>query len=128
MSEELPFSPEEPFAVVCFNNAMCAVNVYTREIITSYKFKECATSQWSAFLAAELDCAELNCKESSVNAPPNADQLAAITAFANKCGGNWKARLRELWNHAAAPFELQCMRDSRGPLWLAVFNLEPDQS
>lgn len=55
--------------------------------------------------------------------PLTADQLAALQDFARKNGRCWKSALRGAWQFDGTNAELQHMRNTHGPRWLAGFKL-----
>lgn len=58
---------------------------------------------------------------------PTPEQLAALIAFANKHGKEWKDRLLDGWRHSDYPGALQQVRNQLGPEWLATFELPEEE-
>lgn len=55
-----------------------------------------------------------------VNSPLTTEEHAAVTAYANSHGRNWRAALRREWERGTANAMLMSLRNARGPLWLQV--------
>jgi hypothetical protein len=56
---------------------------------------------------------------------PTTAQLNALREYAGYYGRNWKSHLRDDWFNGRAEGELQVLRNTLGPKWLATFSLNP---
>lgn len=55
-------------------------------------------------------------------------QLVALRITAKRKGAFWKARILQGWEAGILIGELQALRNSHGPKWLAKFKLPPEQT
>ena len=67
-------------------------------------------------------------EEAEGSPPLTADQLARVAAFASAHGRCWKSTLRALWERGTRDAELQHLRNTHGPAWLAGFRLPKEAS
>lgn len=62
--------------------------------------------------------------EETMTTPLDPDALAALRLFAALRGRTWKAALARAWEaNNTGPPELQRLRNTHGPAWLAGFRL-----